>query len=48
MSEGKTTVIRRILLLFGVVFVCFGAVRGEVWTVMMKAIYICMECIGIG
>nr|WP_200814969.1 CD1871A family CXXC motif-containing protein [Scatolibacter rhodanostii] len=36
------------LILLGVVFIFIGASRGEVKTVLMKAIYICLECIGIG
>ncbi len=36
------------LLGAGVVALVFGLVRGEVTTVLTKAIYICLECIGIG
>lgn len=36
------------LLTAGVVCVLLGVWRGEVKTVLMKAIYICLECIGIG
>lgn len=36
------------LLLSGVASVCFGAFRGEVETVLSKAINVCLECIGIG
>lgn len=36
------------LLLSGVAAVCFGAFRGEVETVLSKAINVCLECIGIG
>lgn len=36
------------LIALGGVFVGFGIYRGEVGTVFFKAIYICLECIGIG
>lgn len=36
------------LLLLSVAFVCCGAWRGEVETVLSKAIRLCMECVGIG
>lgn len=39
----------RIALLFcGTCMLIFGISRGEAATVLQKAIYICMECIGIG
>lgn len=36
------------LLLAGVLSILFGIYREEVSTVLTKAIYICLECIGIG
>lgn len=36
------------LLALGVLCVLFGIYREEVSTVLTKAIYICLECIGIG
>lgn len=36
------------LLIAGAVMVCCGAMRGEVETVLSKAIRLCLECIGIG
>ena len=36
------------LLVLGIVFVLIGVYREEVSTVLTKAIYICLECIGIG
>lgn len=36
------------LLCVGILFVCLGVWREEVMTVMQKAIYICLECVGIG
>lgn len=37
-----------LLLLFGLLFFVLGIWRQESKTVLIKAIYICMECIGIG
>lgn len=38
-----------ILLIFlGIALMIFGIFRGEMNTVLMKAINICLECIGIG
>ena len=36
------------LLIAGAVMVCCGAMRGEVESVLSKAIRLCLECIGIG
>lgn len=36
------------LLLLGVAFALIGWQRGEVRTVLVKAVNICLECIGIG
>ena len=37
-----------LLLALGAAFLCLGAFRGEVLTVLRKAVAICLECIGIG
>lgn len=37
-----------LLIAAGVFFIAFGAYRGEVVTVLNKAIVVCLECIGIG
>lgn len=36
------------LLLTGAAFIVLGIYRGEAETVLRKAVYICMECIGLG
>lgn len=36
------------LLLTGTFFILCGAIRGEIAVVLMKAIKICLECVGIG
>ncbi|TCO78043.1 CD1871A family CXXC motif-containing protein [Marinisporobacter balticus] len=40
--------IRRLLLLCGILFISTGIYRKEVGTVFIKAINICLECIGVG
>ncbi|MEA5011470.1 MAG: CD1871A family CXXC motif-containing protein [Angelakisella sp.] len=37
-----------LVLVLGIVFVVLGVMRGEHDTVLLKAINICLECIGIG
>ena len=37
-----------VLLVAGVVMICYGAMRGEVESVLSKAIRLCLECVGIG
>lgn len=32
----------------GLLFLCYGVMRGEVEIMWIKAINICLECIGIG
>ncbi|WP_345788170.1 CD1871A family CXXC motif-containing protein [Desulfosporosinus acididurans] len=40
--------IRAALIVGGILFICVGIYRGEVQIVLIKAINICLECIGIG
>lgn len=35
-------------LVIAVVFILYGIFRSEVGTVLLKAVKICLECIGIG
>ena len=37
-----------VLLAVGVAMICYGAMRGEVESVLSKAIRLCLECVGIG
>jgi len=37
-----------LLLSTGAVFLVAGILRGEVQVVFIKAVHICLECIGIG
>jgi hypothetical protein len=40
--------IRILLLAISILFIASGIYRGEVQKVLLKAINICLECIGIG
>lgn len=48
MSRRRRNAVAAVLLLIGAVFVAMGVWRGEVETVLRKAVNICMECIGLG
>ncbi|WP_255547720.1 CD1871A family CXXC motif-containing protein [Crassaminicella indica] len=40
--------IREMIFIVGAIFIGVGIYRGEVGRVFIKAINICLECIGIG
>ena len=46
--RSKKTMLQVSLLICGVAMLCYGALRGEVDTVLSKAIRLCLECVGIG
>ena len=48
MSKKQTNALRAVLFAAAIVFILAGLLRGEAGIVLMKAIYICLECIGIG
>lgn len=48
MSERKKAILRWGALAAGILFLLIGQMRGEFLTVWMKAVNICLECIGIG
>ena len=46
--RSKKAVFQVALLICGAAMLCYGAWRGEVDTVLSKAIRLCLECVGIG
>lgn len=48
MKDKKRTAFSIIAALTGVAMMAFGVYRGETDVVLIKAIKICLECIGIG
>ena len=48
MSDKKIKIIQGVLLATAVLFIFTGIYRKEVSEVFIKAINICLECIGIG
>ena len=48
MSNVKKATAQVAVLVAGSVMLCLGVWRGEVATVLSKAIKLCLECVGIG
>lgn len=48
MLRAKKAIFQGLLLIVGIVMLCFGVMRGEADTVLSKAIRLCLECVGIG
>lgn len=48
MKTKKRSITQIALLVAAVGMIVVGAMRGEVETVLTKAIRLCMECVGIG
>lgn len=48
MLRAKKAIFQGLLLIVGIVMLCFGATRGEDDTVLSKAIRLCLECVRIG
>ena len=48
MIYEKRRNVGKVLLVVSLVFIVYGAWRGEMDTVIGKAVKLCLECIGIG
>lgn len=48
MQNSKKFKMSYTLILFSFGFIILGVYRGEISTVLKKAISICLECIGVG
>lgn len=48
MRKKLKLLVQGILIFTAITFVCSGIFRGEVDTVFVKAIRLCLECVGIG
>jgi len=48
MSLMLNTILPIVILAAGIILMFFGIWRGELQSIMQKAIVVCLECIGIG
>ena len=48
MNETIKRAIRLLILIVAIIFIAYGAFRGELAVVLSKAIDIGLECIGLG
>lgn len=48
MTQRRIRLLQIFLLAAGVVCIGIGVIRGEAEEVMIKAVNLCLECIGIG
>ncbi|MCL1803959.1 MAG: thioredoxin [Eubacteriaceae bacterium] len=48
LANSSRKAIQAVLLATGILFAGIGVMRGEAGIILRKAVYICLECIGIG
>ena len=48
MTRGQQNTVRALLFAVSAAFILIGWCREEIQTVFIKAVNICLECIGIG
>jgi hypothetical protein len=48
LTRAKRTALQAVLISIGVALVVAGILTGELAVILRKAIFICLECIGIG
>jgi len=48
LTRAKRTALQAVLIALGAAMIVLGILSGELTAIFHKAIYICLECIGIG